>query len=791
MRISMALLCAGASLFALPATAIAQEAGNQVAVADDIIVTARRKDETIRDVPLTVNAIGAETIQNLNIRDLKDISSVVPGLVLSPGLRTTGAIASLRGVNVDVNSSGNNGTVEFYLNDAPTSAGAVLQSIFDIGQIEVLRGPQGTLRGRAAPSGSITITTRRPDLDAFGGYAEGTVTSLQTMNLQGAVNAPIVEGVLALRVAGLVENNQANRVSRLDGVGADPSARTRAIRASLRLTPTDTVEINASYSRLTKNSSLYDQVESANLATGAPVVGALVSARDRHAVQNVPRENRQTYEQFNGQARWSFAGQRLDYVGAYATQNLDTIERLDRGDFFDASYPGDASAAAPNLQNLATLQSTSTRQQSHELRLSSDDRVLGMFDYIVGGLINRNKSPSHIVTRTPVFAGAVTPANFRTIVDSPTVRGGRTLEKAVFGNLTFHLGEQTELSGGIRYIHFQDSTNTPGNATDVVHNAMIWTASAKHRFSDDLMVYANAGTSWRLSSGTNPIILARSGINPETITDPFLASVFDLRPERSRGYEIGVKSSWLDRKLDLSLSAFRQTFRGYIFSTAPVYVTNYTGTTYENPVRTVAGLGVGVPAKVTGVEAEIAFRPSNNFNLGASLAYARSRISNGQIPCSPVSPPASNPPTIADVQGGSPSQQVAACLVSQPASTMAPFSASLRTEYSHPVADSAEGFLRGLLDFKGRTRNEPQNPYDDVSSYGLINFFAGLRSDEGGWEVALFAKNLFNTFEVLSRDNSAVALRTSAGTVLANYRLITTTEPREFGITARIAFGSR
>lgn len=248
-----------------------------------------------------MNAVSAETLDKLNIRDAKDITSVVPGLQLAPGVSVSGPTTSLRGLNVDVTASGNNGTVEFYLNDAPISAGVVLQSLYDVGQIEVLRGPQGTLRGRVSPSGSITFTTRRPNMDEFGGYIEGTATSLDGLNVNGAVNVPIVKDVLAVRVAGLAENNDGNRIYSINNPNVGPESRTRAVRASVRFTPTSNLEFNASYAHLVKDSKLYDQVESANLATGAPLAAGatLITAAYRASVEDVPLNNHQAYDIFN------------------------------------------------------------------------------------------------------------------------------------------------------------------------------------------------------------------------------------------------------------------------------------------------------------------------------------------------------------------------------------------------------------------------------------------------------------------------------------------------------------
>ena len=178
MKDHRALALASVSLISIAAPAFAQTAAPAPAAAatnapaaqiGEVIVQARRRDERLQDVPLVVNAVTNKQLDQLNIRDMKDIAPIVPGLTLTNNANGIGSVATLRGVNFDVNSSGNNGTVEFYLNDEPITSDVVLQSMYDIGQIEVLRGPQGTLRGRASPSGSITVTTQRPDLYSFGG----------------------------------------------------------------------------------------------------------------------------------------------------------------------------------------------------------------------------------------------------------------------------------------------------------------------------------------------------------------------------------------------------------------------------------------------------------------------------------------------------------------------------------------------------------------------------------------------------------------------------------------------
>lgn len=813
---------AGVSLMALSAPAFAQEVPTDGAdSSEDIIVQARRKDESIQDVPLTVNAVSSATIEKLNLRDLKDIAAVVPGLTLNQGNRTTGQTISLRGLAIDNTTSGNNGTVQFYLNDAPISSGAVLQSLYDVGQIEVLRGPQGTLRGIAAPSGSITLTTKRPIMDEFGGYVEGTINTLDGYKVQGAVNLPIVKDLLALRVAAVYDKNENNRVTSVTRPGIEPYSKTKGVRVSLRWTPSPTFEVNTSYSWLERDFRIWDQVESASIAVpGVPVAPAtatnrFITARERLAVESTPNIGHQAFDVFNWQAQWSVAGQRLTYVGSYLRQDLRSTEPSDKGDYYGNTFPGDPTAsnnnegysgldAGLNLQNIAQASHSYPRFFSHEVRLQSEERLFGMVDYTVGLFMNKQSPWTDLVSVaranfscvgvgcTPTQAD-VTPANFTGFTPSPIARRGRSIERAVFGNVTVHLGDSTELSGGIRHLGYEENLNGTNNK----FTATIWNASLKHNFGDDLMVYASAGTSFRVGSGTNALIIGRN-VNLAGVRDPYLQSLLPITPERSRSYEIGIRSTWLDKKLTLNVSAFHQTFTGYIFPVAPFYILNNpTGAasvpnTNANVVLGISTIAAPVPAKVQGIEAEIAFHPSSNFNLSVTLAYAKATMNNAVLPCLPPGVAPGTVPTAAQINPtANGTTQVYTCTVSQSASKSAPFTASIQGEYNHPLSDSLNGFVRTLVSIYGNSTNDAANPYDDVPAYALVNLYAGVRAEDGAWEVSAYARNLFNTFRVLDRTATLASVATNAGTLNSNYRLISSTEPREFGLTARFAFGSR
>jgi iron complex outermembrane receptor protein len=172
----------GASLFAIAAslsataqtTAASQDQVQTGAppVLEEVVVTATRRSERLINVPMAVDAISANELQKKQIFDIKDISQLAPGLELdnNTGRNNT---ATLRGIAFDPDE-GTLPTVDIYFNEIQTDAQTVFTSIYDLEQIEVLRGPQGLLRGSTSPAGSITIKTKTPSLTTYDGYIQAT-----------------------------------------------------------------------------------------------------------------------------------------------------------------------------------------------------------------------------------------------------------------------------------------------------------------------------------------------------------------------------------------------------------------------------------------------------------------------------------------------------------------------------------------------------------------------------------------------------------------------------------------
>ena len=725
--------------FALAAPAFAQNASTAPGVAEggleEIVVTARRRDESIQDVPTTINAVTGAEIAKLNIRKFEDIATVVPGLSMGSNASGIGANASVRGVNYNVQASGNNGTIEFYLNDAPISAGNLFQALYDIQQVELLRGPQGTLRGRASPSGSMTATTRRADLSEMGGYANATATDIGGTNVQGAFGIPLIGEMLAIRVAGVYDQNEGNRVDSVNS-SVDAESETKSGRVTVQFEPTDSLSFTLTYQNTQQDANPFDGVESqqvinpnAPVNPGAPGAASplpFITSGQRLSVQDVPRDISQDFDNYNLQAQWAFAGQKLNYVGARNEQHLRSRgEQSDFGNFFPSNY----NAA---LQSYAQQTDTKATTTQHELRLSSDERIAGMFDYIVGAFYQEGDFPTNLTRPTVVLFGPPSPTVGASIVQTAIARRGGNEEKSAFANLTAHLGEATEISGGARYIEYHsdgslavNGTINPFAAEDVDFDTTIYSVSIKHNFSDDLMVYASTGTSWRPGiSAIGDFSLAQS---------PRERSFLVLDPEESTSYEIGLKASALENRLRYSLAVYQQEFDNYPYRADSGVFYADTPSLGPPPVERVNifAFVAAVPVDVDGVEAEVNFAPTSQWDIGAVASYSLGEIKNGFVPCNDYAPtdgvpdsgvPAS-PAAIRAANGG---ENLAGCTVTQRASLSPLWSGSLQSEYRVPIS-AMEGFVSGQLSVYGDSKNDPTNGVDDYDSYALLNLYLGIR----------------------------------------------------------------
>lgn len=168
---------------------------------EEIVVTATRRDTALQDVPLAVTPVTAEMIENSGIRDVQDLTSVAPSLQFNVSESEASATARLRGVGTQGSNPGLESAVGIFVDGVYRARnGVALSDLGEVDQIEVLRGPQGTLFGRNTSAGLITITSRAPDLNDFEVFGEATYGEFSETRVSGGMNVPIVENILGLRL---------------------------------------------------------------------------------------------------------------------------------------------------------------------------------------------------------------------------------------------------------------------------------------------------------------------------------------------------------------------------------------------------------------------------------------------------------------------------------------------------------------------------------------------------------------------------------------------------------------
>lgn len=810
----LSLALASASLAAITAltwtgTASAQQtASAENATLGEIVVTARRRSESLQEVPQTVNAVSADTLQKLNIRQFADVQNVVPGLSLtaSPdGYRQT---ASLRGISYNQNT-GAQPTVAWYLNDAPVSINFLFQALYDIGQVEILKGPQGTTRGISAPSGAITVASRRPDLSEFGGYAETTLTDLQGRNVQGAINVPLVKDVLALRVAALHDENSIDGVRSIHN-DLRPRATTDGVRASISYEPGDWLNANLVYQHLDHAQSSFAQVSGPG--QGAFTIGATtypasvnppLTPEQRISVQDLPNESSTHFDVVVAQLDSRFFGQHLSYVGSYQHQKITTL---------DEGFPpaaGDVGNLLPGI-GLREVVFTAQPETTHEIRLASDPAPGRFLDYTVGAYYDWKEQGGHITHPGPLTPGAF---GFGALPDLAAFNAayqipinidipGSFQETSVFGSVTLHLGPDTELSGGIRHMWTVVQNHTTiTTATGLIHiNGLgdfsipggrvvsdlnnrtsetpnIYNVSLSHHFTRNFLAYANTGTSYRPPVASVGI---QGALASSTI--PVLHDLNFHPSERSRAYEVGVKSTWLDGRARLNASVFRQRFHNLT-----IYVPGISYLAAPGAVATASNFDftASVDALVQGFDVDTAMQITPDWNVSAQMSYAHGQIEGSLVPC--------NIPGVYNTAG-------LVSLCPGGSSSRSPlWNATFQSEYIRPVRDNVDGFFRVLANYY------PENKYAEPNfvtpGYGLVNLYLGVRSHDGAWEASVFARNALGAERALDVGTQQANLNTALGTFFSSpslglvrpsgYFVTTETARREVGVSVHYAFGSR
>ncbi len=829
------LFATTALALALPSAAFAQDASadesSSVGVGE-ILVTARRSAERLQDVPVSVQVLGGDAIARQQITSVDELGKLAPGLSLvNAGANTS---VTLRGVTWQPGSG--TPSTPIYFNEVPFNPGDTISTLFDVGQIEVQRGPQGTTRGAPSISGAVTITTKKPDLSEWGGYVSGFYGEADHTDIQGAINIPLIQDVLAIRLAANIEDGEGSRIYSVNS-NIQPLLKDRTLRATVLLKPTDTLTFNAMYQRRKTQKRFYTQV----VGTGSPGFAAIripanfngpaLTGEDRASVQDAPGSVDEHYDLLTASAEWEVFGHTVSYnYGRAFNRNSPSFAEVDPLNVL----PGFSPFTSPSNVGLPKF-------ETNEARISSIKNPDRPFDYDIGWF-SRNSNgvqnfdaptylPGAFGNPATAVPGAVTTPNSAYVLNSSTnIALGQRFD-SFYGNVRFYLTDRTELSGGIAIlkdsipvavdirtfaarvssgtlasirgafpVQFQPlitscevagafarnpllvaSQSYPGTCDAALPNGFrnssqanndsyskaIYKFSLSHKFTDDLMVYATTGSSYRsgLPAINNP------GLPNDLVTPD---------AETAKSYEIGIKSS-INRNLQINLAVFQLDYQDQL--------TTFEGVQYFNTVsnqiaQTSLAFYRNVDARVRGFELEIAARPIENLTLGANLSYSQIKSQGGVGPCNDASRPinAANPINSCPIVKGT------------VLNTQAPFQATFNGGYELPLSDAIGAYFRFNVNVQGNNPNfgnfRTANVFKKTPSFAIADFFLGVNNREGAWDFGLYAKNALNKQVELNRIATANTVFPSFAAP-SGYDVVRYNAPREVGVQLRYAFGSR
>ncbi|MBO9604110.1 MAG: TonB-dependent receptor [Novosphingobium sp.] len=634
---SRASFFAAASLLGLVAAspALAQDDNASSSSNNDIIVTAQFQAQSLQDTPLAITAQTGEMLAQRGIDTTKDLVSIAPSVNLTNNAAVFGASTSvfIRGVGQYDNNFAYEPGVGIYLDDIyyGVITGADFE-LADIDRVEILRGPQGTLSGKNSEGGSIKIYGKKPMGDGSG-YVEATYGSRNRIDLRGAFDLSLMKDVAALRVSGYT-SNQDGYMKRIDFACANPSQAGNipvshvgtdcemgteggiqrwGVRAALRITPSDNVEINIIGDRtIDKSDPAALKLDYAFAPFGAPTYNNDPSGTpwDSRFISNKKYVTYATYDDtangFDAGAKtlnkgWGVSGDvsidvndNINLRSITGYRALDTLAGFDQ----DGSPIG-----------VATTQIHNTYHQfTQELRLSGKSDLI---DWTVGGFYY----DAHGVLMNSIDSGAT-----QFITDDPV----DTTSKSGFAHVVFHPVAGLDLIGGIRYTDDKKTydfnrTNLQGGPANPAQaplndlppltykgDHVDYRLGIDYRFNDQAMAYAQWSTGYK-----------GGGVNAKPFT-PNQAIPFG--PESLDTWELGLKTDLADHRVRLNVAGFYSKYNNIVLVNAAGYCVG--GETPSNSSCFLSALPFNAgSAHMKGIEVELNAEPVDGLTLNGSLSY--------------------------------------------------------------------------------------------------------------------------------------------------------------------------
>ncbi len=671
---------------------------------EEIVVTARKRSESIQSVPLSVSALDSAAIEAGNIKTLADIKEVPNVEISTTSVQPTGAVMYIRGIG--------NKAQEVFI-DPPvavsidgvylaTSSGALID-LFDVQQVEILRGPQGTLQGRNSPGGAVNVTTRRPtgetSFDAELGYSR-----FNTYEVKLAGETAIIDDELMVR-ASILSADGDGQVRNLHTGGRQGGRDLNSGRLSVLYTPTESFDlfVSADY---TANRSDQTGLRAANTSESHPPLQPtpLICILLGECSSDKPYTTRSDYTDsyhanlggISATANLTLNGATLTSVTGYRFMREDQQVDID-------GYPFPVLHVVDRMFDIDTY--------SQELRIASDpDGGLdfgGKLDWLLGIFYYRSKWD--LVLPVSAFGGPKLAQYADQTLDS----------YAVFGQSTYHFSEKLSISGGFRQSWDQKKfsgvqsgfpLSTRVNLDDDWSNFSFETG-LEYQITPDHLLYG------RFSQGY------RSGGIDSGVANPADVDTFDA--ETVDAYEIGAKTEWFDRRLIVNLALF---YNDYDDLQTYVLQPSQAGSGFSSKIENAAS------ASIKGVEMEVVLQATDNLTMQVSLGYLDAEYRD----------------YVADLIGNG--------IATDNSDMRLPFTpkrtASFIAGYTLPFVLEGSLTLRGAVNYKSKHTLAPLDiPVSQEDGYTTAD--VSLRYDFANKKVGfeLYVQNMFDSKYLIAGEN--------------------------------------
>ncbi|MBN8814855.1 MAG: TonB-dependent receptor [Sphingomonas sp.] len=779
----------------------------------DIVVTARRREERLQNVPIAVAVLSGETISNTGAFNVNRLQTLQPALQFYSSNPRNSAI-NIRGLGAPfgLTNDGIEQGVGLYIDQVYIGrVGASTFDFVDVERVEVLRGPQGTLYGKNTTAGAVNITTKKPSFEPEATF-EISTGNYGLVQIKGSASAPIAADKLAVRVSTSVTK----RGGTIYDTKKDENLQKQdnfSVRGQLLWQATPSLDLTLSGDFSLQNPYCCIQYYARVGATQRPLARqytALAAALgyappstnpfDRVTDLDATINSRQEVGGVSLVGNWDIGPATITSVTAW--RYWDWLPANDR-DFI--GLPITTVSQNPSQQ----------KQWSQELRISSNGK--NKLNYTLGAFffhqtINTQGSQVQGTAASRWLlsgADASNPNVLNGLTSTNTISFDNT-SFAVFGKLNWAVTDKLHLQPGLR-VNFDKKSGFYESVVSIANSQYNFTATADNvaallasfpnpsagrttfqnqintlapqryspRFSawnvsgdftvsydatDDVHFYATYARSFK-SGGINlsglPLNSTSTGVDLSTQT---------VKPEKVNHFEVGLKTQFFDRKVTVNVAGFWDQIK------------DYQATVNNNAINVIRGyLSNAGEVRVRGVEWDSSFRPSKQLSLYFNGAFTDAKYTDFKnAPCPPElsGGTATAPGGVTDPAGTPGGRSPAYCDISgQILPGISKWALSWGGEFNVPVGDG-----KAYVGYDGSWRSKfSSNPsrslYTDINGYSLSNVRAGFRTDK--WNLYGWVRNVFNQdyFELLSTQSG------STGLIVGQPG-----DPRTYGATFRVSF---